>query len=492
MAERAWYRSLYWRIAFGFVCFLGITLIIQASLFLLVVVRTERDVAPRALDAFASTVAASVAAEIDAHGMANVERHLGERYSSLPRPIWLVLADGTVFSGPWGPPPPGLLRRLRQRPPGMPGPPPLTSQEGRGMLRLRRMAVAPVVVQGRTIGTILVQAGRPSAFVAREIGPVLALIALGLVIGGGALAAVLVFRPANRRLQELANTATRLGSGDTSARASETGGDEIAGVARAFNRMADDLTQRAEALQLSDRVRRQLLADVSHELMTPLTAIRGYLETLDMPSIALDEATRSRYLGVVREESLRLERIVGDLLDLAKLEAGGGTFSFEDVPIGPIFARVLERHEHAARERGITLESRGDQTILVRGDPLRLEQALQNLAANALRHVSSGGRVVLDVARRDDGVALSVMDNGVGILPEHLPRLFDRFYKADASRSEGSGTGSGLGLSIVKTIVERHGGRIGVRSTPGVETVFEIVLPDEDASPSEIHESFTD
>jgi signal transduction histidine kinase len=485
MAERAWYRSLYWRIALGFVCFLAVTLVIQASLFLLVLVRTERDVAPRALDAFASTVAASVASEIEAHGMADVERHLGERYSSLPRPIWLVMEDGTVFSGPWGAPPPGLVRRLRQRPPGMP---PFTSPEGRGVLRMRRMAAAPVVVRGHTIGTILVQAGRPSAFVLREIGPVLAVIALGLVIGFGALAAVLVFRPANRRLQELASTATRLGSGDTSARASEDGGDEIAGVAHAFNRMADDLTQRAEALQLSDRVRRQLLADVSHELMTPLTAIRGYLETLDMPSIALDEATRSRYLGVVKEESLRLERIVGDLLDLAKLEAGGGTFSLEDVPIGPIYARVLERHEHAAGEQGVALESRGDQTVLVRADPMRLEQALQNLAANALRHVSSGGHIVLDVERRDDGVVLSVRDNGVGILPEHLPRVFDRFYKADASRSEGSG--SGLGLSIVKTIVERHGGRISVRSTPGVETVFEIVLPDEDVSPAETHEPF--
>ena len=483
MPERAWYRSLYWRIALGFVCFLGLTLVIQASLFVVVVVRAERDVSVPALDAFASTVAAGVAAEIEAHGLADVEHHLGDRYGSLPRPIWLVMEDGTVFSGRWGPPPPGLVRRLRQRPPGMGGPPPLTSPEGRGMLRLRRMAAAPVVVHGETVGTVLVQAGRPSEFVAREIGPVMLLIALALVTGVGALASVLVFRPANRRLQELAATATRLGAGDTSARASETGGDEIAGVAQAFNRMADDLTQRAEALRVSDRVRRQLLADVSHELMTPLTAIRGYLETLEMPSIALNDSMRTRYLGIVREESRRLERIVGDLLDLARLEAGGGEFRLEDVPIGPIFARVLERHGHAAGERGVTLDFRGDQTILVRADPMRLEQALQNLAANALRHVPSGGTVVLDVERRDDGVALSVHDNGAGILPDHLPHIFDRFYKAEASRSDGSdAAGSGLGLSIVKTIVERHGGRIGVRSMPGVDTVFEIVLPDEDAA----------
>jgi signal transduction histidine kinase len=483
MPERAWYRSLYWRIALGFVCFLGLTLVIQAGLFLLVVVRAERTVSVPALEAFASTVAAGVAGEIEANGVTNLEQYLAERYGSLPRPVWLVMDDGRVFSGRWGPPPPGLIRRLRQRPPRVTHAPPLSSPEGSRMLRMRRMAAAPVIVGGQTVGTVLVQAGRPSEYIAREIGPVLLVIALALVVGFGALASVFVFRPASRRLQALAAAATRFGAGDTSARAPETGGDEIAGVAQAFNRMAEDLTERAEALQVSDRVRRQLLADVSHELMTPLTAIRGYLETLEMPSIALDDETRTRYLAVVREESLRLERIVGDLLDLARLEAGGGDFRLEDVPIGPIFARVLERHGHAAEERGVTIESRGDQTILVRADPMRLEQALQNLAANALRHVPPGGRIALEVERREDGVALSVRDNGSGILPEHLPHVFDRFYKAEASRSEGTpGARSGLGLSIVKTIVERHGGRIDVRSTPGVETVFEIVLPDEDAA----------
>jgi len=484
MAERAWYRSLYWRIAIGFVCFLAATLVIQASLFLWIILRAERDVSAQSLDAFASTVATNVAVEIESNGMANVENHLADRYGTLPRPMWVVMNDGTVISGRWGPPPPGLVRRLRLRlqaggallPPGTPETP--------GLLRLRRMAAAPIVVRGRTVGAVVVQAGRPSELVAREVGPLLLLIALALVVGVGALASVLIFRPASRRLQELADTARRLGAGDAAARAPETGGDEIAGVARAFNQMAADLVQRAAALQTSDRVRRQLLADVSHELMTPLTAIRGYLETLDMPSIALDEKARSRYLGIVREESLRLERIIGDLLDLARMEAGGGALNIEDVPIGQIFGRVHARHEHAAREAGVTLESRGDQATLVRGDRLRLEQVLQNLAANALRHTPEGGRVVLGVARRGDAVVLSVQDSGAGIQPEHLPHVFDRFYKADASRAEESGTGSGLGLSIVKAIVERHGGAITVASVPGVETTFEIVLPGDDIRPS--------
>lgn len=479
MTERAWYRSLYWRIAIGFVCFLGATLVIQATLFLWIIVRAERDVPERSLGVFASMVAADVSAEVEARGLADVERRLADRFGSLPRPIWVVMNDGTVISGRWGAPPPGLVRRLRMRSQRGGELVPPVAGDGQGMLRLRRMATAPVVVRGRSIGVVVVQAGRPSDLVAREVGPTLLLIALGLVVGVGALASVLIFRPASRRLAGLADTARRLGAGDAAARAPESGGDEIAGVAKAFNQMAGDLVQRAEALQASDRVRRQLLADVSHELMTPLTAIRGYLETLDMPSIALDDRARSRYLGIVREESLRLERIIGDLLDLARLEAGGGALAVEDVPVGQIFARVLERHDHTASENGITLEARGDQAVLLRGDRLRLEQALQNLAANALRHSRSGGRVVLEAARTSGAVALSVTDTGAGIPPEHLPHVFDRFYKADSSRQEEPGAGSGLGLSIVKAIVERHGGRMAVRSTPGVETVFEIVLPDD-------------
>jgi two-component system sensor histidine kinase BaeS len=477
MPERAWYKSLYWRIAIGFVCFLGVTLVIQAAFFVWIVVRGERDVSAGSLDVFARMVATDLATEIAANGTANIERHVAEQFGSLPRPVWVVLRNGQVIAGRWGDLPAALRRRALMRlrmggdlfPPG--------TRERTGMFRFRRFAASTIVVGGRPVGAVIVQAGRPSETVAREFGPMLLLIVTGLVIGMGGLAALVIFRPASRRLQVLAETARKLGAGDTAARAPETGGDEIAGVARAFNQMAQDLVDRAEALQASDRARRQLLADVSHELMTPLTASRGYMETLGMPSIALDEPARSRYLGIVHEESLRLERIIGDLLDLARLEAGGAPLTMEDVPVGQIFARVLARHGQAAKTAKVTLEVRGDEEILVRGDRLRLEQALQNLAANALRHTSPGGQVLLDASRRGEAAVLSVIDNGAGISPEHLPHVFDRFYKADASRREAAGAGSGLGLSIVKAIVERHGGRVTVRSKPGVETAFEIVLP---------------
>ena len=172
--------------------------------------------------------------------------------------------------------------------------------------------------------------------------------------------------------------------------------------------MAEDLEARAKALGASDRARRQLLADVSHELMTPLTAIRGYTETLGMSDLQLDDATRGRYLAIIGDETLKLEELIGDLLELARLEGGGGTLAFKDVAISDLFGRVVDRHGPTIREREITIERRIEPADLeVRGDPQRLEQALQNLASNALRHTPEGGTIRLSASATADGVHIT-------------------------------------------------------------------------------------
>jgi two-component system sensor histidine kinase BaeS len=287
----------------------------------------------------------------------------------------------------------------------------------------------------------------------------------------------LIFGPVRRRLQSLEQAARKVGRGDLTARAREDGGDEVATVAHAFNQMTTDLAARAAELEAVDRTRRLLLADVSHELMTPLTAMRGYLETLSMHAQALNPETRDRYLAIIQDETRRVEHIVGDLLDLARLESGGDSLELQDVPLEDLFGRVVARHERDAAQKNVTIATNiAPGAEIVTGDPMRLEQAFQNLAANALRHTPAGGRITLGAELDARDVVISVRDTGSGISPEHLAHVFDRFYKVDPARA-GQRTGSGLGLSIVKAIVERHRGRISVASRPGEGTWFTIRLP---------------
>ena len=342
------------------------------------------------------------------------------------------------------------------------------------------MEFAQIVLDGAPVGIVAVPRDPPPISVAlRDLGPTLALVAFGLLIGGTAIGALVIFRPARRRLRALQDATQALGAGVVGTRAPETGGDEVTSLARAFNDMATQLEQRSLALENADRTRRQLLADVSHELTTPLAAIRGYVETLTMSDVPLDGRTRDRYLGIVLDETGRLEHIVGDLLDLARLEGGGGSLKREDVSIALLLERVRHRHEPTVREKGITLETTQDPAaVSLVGDQNRLEQALQNLVANAVRHTPGGGTVRVHATRAQDQVLLVVEDTGPGIPPEHLPRVFDRFYKVDESRSGTAvPSGSGLGLSIVRAIVIRHGGRVDVTNVPGGGARFEISLP---------------
>jgi two-component system sensor histidine kinase BaeS len=331
------------------------------------------------------------------------------------------------------------------------------------------------MIAGEPVGRVVVlPGGPPFARVVRELGPTMGLVGAGVFAVGVGAVAFFVFGPVRRRLFQMQEATERLASGDLTARAPEQGGDEVAAVARSFNQMADELTARAHALELSDKARRQLLADVSHELMTPLTAIRGYIETLTMSELMIDPGTRQRYLGIVTEETHRLERIIGDLLDLARLEGTATAMRHDEVDVTALFGRVAARHEREMRARHIQFVQRvasGAEQLI--GDPDRLEQALQNLAANALRHTPDGGTLGLSADRTEAGVRIVVRDSGPGIAAEHLPLIFDRFYKVDVSRKATGG--SGLGLSIVKAIVERHGGTIVAYNDNGA--VFEIVLP---------------
>jgi two-component system, OmpR family, sensor kinase len=303
--------------------------------------------------------------------------------------------------------------------------------------------------------------------VADEIGTPLAIGAILLLIGGTVVATLVIFRPAQARLSAVEEAARRFGEGDLSARAPEMGGDEVAAVATAFNRMASDLAARQAQLVEADRARRQLLADVSHELMTPLTAIRGYAEGLGEGALPAEEAA-----STIVTESRRLERLVGDLLDLARMRKAEFSVRREPIDLRAIAQEALRRYEVQAREFGVTLEADGAAAAPATGDADRTLQIVSNLVENALRLTPAGGSVRIVTAPG----SIRVEDTGPGLEPEELGQAFERFYLYSRYGRERS-VGTGLGLAIVKELAEGMGGSVAAESTPGELTVFTVLLP---------------
>ena len=532
MPEIVWYRSLYWRIALGFVALLATLLVVQGLAFLWLTGRGTEFLPGRSPGEYAQTIAADLATNLAERPDLNIEEHLNARYTSTYRAFVVVTRDGRTASSQRVRPPFELGRaafgRLMGRGPGSgrqqgpapvfdrgadgrppDGPPPAGRADarpdrefgrgdgrppdgsgrgrggpgrgGRGGPQIQAV-FAPVMINEQVVAMVAVPNDPPALSVLlRDIGPTLGIVAVCLLAAGTAVAALLIFRPTHRRLRDLQDTARALGEGQTSARAQEGGGDEVTLLAQTFNEMAGGLEQRTQQLVAVDESRRRLLADVSHELMTPLAAIRGYVETMAMRDLKLDEGTRQRYLQIVGDETERMEHIIGDLLDLARVEGGAVEWKREPVSITSLFERVQHRHDHALARKQITLERRiGPEVTTVIGDGNRLEQAIQNLAANAVRHTPEGGRIRLTADKIADGIRVGVEDSGPGIPPEHLPHIFDRFYKVDVSRTGTAlPSGSGLGLSIVQAIVKRHGGSIQALNLPDAGARFEIVLPDD-------------
>lgn len=465
----AWYRSFYWRIGLTFVAFV-IALLITQGLILTYTISSEDAQDQYRAPVLAAEVAAEVAAVLASDRGADLGAFLRSRYppEHAGRYVFVALRGGPFFANTAAEVPESVR---------------LTAMSAFGERRLtfddavRPITTAPLLVQQQFVGLVLVLVleSRPTGF-PHDLSRLLSLPSTLLLMVAAVVVAVIVFNPARRRLGALEDAAQRLGAGDLTARASQAGGDEIARVAAAFNQMASELETRDAALRTSDALRRQMMADVSHELKTPLTAMRGYIETLRMPEVALDAERRDRYFETIDRETRRLERIVKDLLDLARYEHGGVVLQPRLFDIQRLFEHVARRHERDATTKGVAIRIHvGPQADQVVGDPDRIEQAIENLVGNALRHSPSGGTITLSALQSDAGITLSVSDTGGGIAPEHLPHVFERFYKADAARAADS-TGSGLGLSITRAIVERHGGTIRASSQPG-RTTFTILLP---------------
>jgi two-component system sensor histidine kinase BaeS len=276
-----------------------------------------------------------------------------------------------------------------------------------------------------------------------------------------ALAGARITRP----LRALTAAAQHMSDGDETPPVKVSGHDEIAGLTKAFNTMA------ARRAQL-EQARKAMVSDIAHELRSPLSNIRGWLEAAQDGVSDRDTAL----ITLLLKEALMLQHVVDDLQDLAIADAGKLRLAVEPLAADAVLARVRAAHEARAAQSGVTLTADAPDDLVVRADPLRLRQLLDNLVANALRYTPSGGSVKISAVQQDRWVVITVADTGTGIAAEDLPYVFDRFWRTDKSRTRSTG-GSGLGLAIVRKLAEAHGGSVDVASTFGEGTTFTLRLP---------------
>ncbi|QGQ96919.1 HAMP domain-containing protein [Paenibacillus psychroresistens] len=232
-----------------------------------------------------------------------------------------------------------------------------------------------------------------------------------------------------------------------------------------------------------EKLRKDFVANVSHELRTPLSMLQGYSEAL-LDDIAASPEERTELAQVIYDESLRMGRLVKDLLDLARMETGHLELNYQAFPLNALLKRVHRKFNALCKEQGLllVLQCPEDDIILPHADEDRLEQVLTNLLDNAIRHTALGAQITMRLGLHHSGTdnssaLIEIEDQGQGIPPEDLPFIFERFYKADKARTRGTTTGTGLGLAIVKNIVDSHHGTVQVKSTLGQGTIFSIYLP---------------
>jgi signal transduction histidine kinase len=283
-----------------------------------------------------------------------------------------------------------------------------------------------------------------------------------MVLGGFAVVVSILFsKKLTDPIKGLTKAAVDLGEGDLKRRVAISGGDEIARLSGAFNRMA-------QALETHESLRRRLTANVAHELRTPLGAMRGELEAMIDGYIPAEKDN----LHSLYAELGRLRKLLDGIEELSRAEASSLNLDRQSLELGPFLRDIIDRLAATSEENRISLELSCEEGLAIRADPDRLSQIVINLLSNAIKACGPKGRVVVAAERQENSVRISVTDNGSGIKEEDIPFIFERFYKV-------SGNGLGLGLTIVKELVEAHGGKVTVSSEYGKGSEFTVLIPSE-------------
>lgn len=326
-----------------------------------------------------------------------------------------------------------------------------------------------ITVNNKTVGYVLVTGRpvRPNTFETRflqRMSQSLILATLGAAIIA-ILLGLLLARSITRPIRDLTAAAKDMASGHLNQQVRVRSKDELGELTQAFNQMSVDLEH-------SNQLRRQMTADIAHDLRTPLSVITGYLEGLKDGVI---KPTLKRFTAMY-DEAIYLQRLVEDLRTLSLADAGELSMNRQPIQPSDLINRLAESFQHQAELNQIQLRTSVDEQLPpVNIDPERMQQAMGNLVSNALRYTPAGGEIVLSARQVDDHIQLEVLDSGRGIEADELAHIFDRFYRGDESRQEG---GSGLGLAIAKSLIELQGGNISATSDgPGSGSVFTIQLP---------------
>ncbi len=297
-----------------------------------------------------------------------------------------------------------------------------------------------------------------------------------------ALAGLLLFALLTRRFRDLTRTVTAFAGGELDQRVEIRSGDEIGRLGTAFNEMADRLQQNLEDLRQRDDLRREFVANITHDLRSPLTSMRGYVETAMMKNETLTPQERMEYLQIILEDTTLLDALVRQLLELAELEAPEIRVAREPFPPCELVQDVVMKFRPKAEELGVALRSTlANDLPSVSADIGMIERVISNLIDNALRYTPRGGSVEVDGARVDGHVQLRVHDTGYGIAADDLPHITERFYKVRGRKARTSG-GTGLGLAIVKRVLELHDSALEVQSAEGAGTTMEFSLPTSDGA----------
>ncbi len=445
-------RSLSLKLTLAFLL-VGITGVLLVSLF--VGLRTRREFDRFVLDRFQKDMVAALQSYYEEKGSwqgidrASIPMPYGPRDMPFERaPVVIADADGVIVYGNH------------------------FALVGDRLSRHHRAQAVPIQVAGKTVGWALFKgpmqppaATSPEAVFLNRIRQAIALAAIGaslLALLMGALLARSITKP----VKTLTAATKRVAQGELGLQVQVKSHDELGELAASFNHMSSDLAE-------ASRLRKQMTADIAHDLRTPLTVILGYAEALADGKMAGD----SEIFTAIHEEAQHLQRLVEDLRLLSLADAG--ELALQRKPVEPV--QMLQRLQRArqlqARQRGILLQIEAEPDLpAIFIDPERMMQALANLLDNALRHTPAGGQVRLCARGREGKVQLVVADTGSGIAAQDLPHIFERHYRGDKARAQDEGS-SGLGLAIVKAIVTLHGGAIEAASAPGQGATFTITLP---------------